>query len=129
MVACIVGLLLEQVNISSQFFIQPTLFDLELEWTVGKEDRERQENETLWLGVHLCISGSEHFWKWAQWKVVYLKTGGTVFQQKQTHAELMTKQFLSGRIEMAERKPPLQLSLRRYLHKEEYLPLDDHVTN
>ena len=49
-------------------------------------------------------------------------TGGTVFQQKQTHAELMTKQFLSGRIEIAERKPPLQLSLRRYLHKEEYLP-------
>ena len=47
MVACIVGFLLEQVNItSSQFFIQPTLFDLELEWTVGKEDRERQEDET-----------------------------------------------------------------------------------
>ena len=46
MVACIVGLLLEQVNISSQFFIQPTMFDLELEWTVGKEDRERQEDET-----------------------------------------------------------------------------------
>ena len=61
MVACIVGLLLEQVNItSSQFFIQPTMFDLELEWTVGKEDRGKARRwDTLWLGVHLCISGSE----------------------------------------------------------------------
>ena len=61
-VACSAGVLSVQANVISLWsFIQQAMFDLQLEWTVGVGDGEREKrgmSYAFWLVALHCISGN-----------------------------------------------------------------------
>ena len=96
---CSAGVLLGRANVvSSRSFFRPAMFDLGLEWTVevGGGERTRrhlpeeavEKKNTLWLVARHYISRR---WAGNQSNWVKLKTGSTVFRQKQTHVEPMSE--------------------------------------
>ena len=79
--------------IRSRFFIRPAMFDLGLEWTVGLGGGGRARRP--WLVARNCISGNEQ----VKLKLIKLKTGSSLFRQKQTHVEPISetvRQFFSS---------------------------------
>ena len=97
--ACSAGVLLGRAKVrSSRSFFRPAMFDLESEWTVevgGGEMARRhlpeeavERKNTPWLVARHCISRR---WAGNQSNWVKLKTGSTVFRQKQRHVEQMSE--------------------------------------
>ena len=96
---CSADVLLGRANVvSSRSSFRPAMFDLGLEWTVevGGGERARrhlpeeavEKKNTLWLVARHYISRR---WAGNQSNWVKLKTGSTVFRQKQTHEEPMSE--------------------------------------